>query len=141
MALLCKEMDPEGAEDMWETFYNDGIAAIDWHMVDTGDLSQYESLEAIDALGLGRNDSLCMWEFSHSIIPGDVIFVKRGLHQIVGAGIVTGPYYYVDSDDYMKVRSDSKDTGNYRHRINVKWEVPVEIHVKETLPRKTLTRL
>ena len=64
---------------LWEDCHQNGIACLGWD--DLGDLGQFEAREAearaaIEAQGLGTNDSLACWEFSRVMKPGDVIFVK-----------------------------------------------------------------
>lgn len=126
---------------MWDTFYRDGIAAIDWHLVNTGDLKKYKSKAEIDDFGLGNHDSLCLWQFSKEIKEGDLLFVKKGLHRLLGFGIVKRSYYYANSDQYFENSLDYKHRGNYRHRVDVNWIINQETSIEKTLPRKTLTRI
>ena len=72
----------EGAR-LWRDFQINGIAAIGWD--DLGDLSQYDSRDAIQSAlvenGAGQNPrmhSLAAWEFVHEVKIGDVLMVKRG---------------------------------------------------------------
>ena len=78
------------------------------------DLQTYESKDAMEkalkkALGLKSrptNDALAAWEFSRVVKPGDVIIAKRGRHQYIGYGIVTGHYVYDTSRiTYRNVRT------------------------------------
>ena len=125
---------------MWDVFMKDGIAAIDWHSVQTGDLGLLDE-DQVDEFGLARSDTRCLWEFSHEIKPGDIIFVKKGVHQLIGIGIVRSQYYYADSDEYFKYDLNTRHSGNYRHRINVKWLKSESVVLETTFPRKTLTRI
>lgn len=95
----------------WEKFYKEGIMAIGWR--DLGDLSLYDSRDAMkqkmkelyDPTKSHRNASLATWQFANEIKPGDIIFVKKGLHQVVGRGIVKSEYYYDESiEHYPNVR-------------------------------------
>ena len=45
------------------------------------------------------NDTLCIWQFTHEIQPGDIVFAKRGMDQIIGRGIVESDYIYDESKD------------------------------------------
>ncbi len=100
----------------WEEFYRDGIMAIGWDEI--GDLAQYADLEStaqalISAYNLQRhpiNDSNACFEFAHVICPGDKVIAKRGLHEVVGYGTVTGEYQHVAS------------RATYRNVRAVRWE-------------------
>ena len=96
---------------MWDEFYKAGIMAIGWS--DIGDLSLFASKaemksamkEVYDPDKTYMNAALATWQFANEIKPGDVIFVKKGMHQIIGRGIVKSDYYYDDSiKDYANVR-------------------------------------
>ena len=124
---------------MWETFFMDGIAAIDWHNVDTGDLSRYKTKEDMSILGLQMNATLCLWQFSKEIKSGDIVLVKKGLYQLLGVGVVEAPYFYVESDEYFSIGDYPRHYGNYRHRIKVRWLKNESVKTNRVLPRKTLT--
>ena len=124
---------------MFDAFYQDGIAAIDWHYLNAGDLLQYEDINDIASLGLSSSDTRCLWEFSHEIMVGDIIVAKKGVHDLLGIGVVTREYYYVDSDEYFSYNTDDKHKGNYRHRIGVNWLSTKRVASPKILPRKTLT--
>ncbi len=66
---------------------------------------------------------------------------KKGLHRVLGFGVVKKPYYYVNTDQYFENSLDYKHRGNYRHRVDVNWIINQEESVEKTLPRKTLTRI
>ena len=84
----------EGAAK-WDIFYKAGIAAIGWGEI--GDLNAFQSKEEIktkmkEVFGEGKsykNDAHATWQFAREMKPGDIIFVKRGLHQVIGRGIVS----------------------------------------------------
>lgn len=99
----------EGAKK-WPDFLASGTMAIGWK--DMGDLGAFESLEAlrahmVETYGEHRSDSKATWQFAHEMMPGDVVFAKRGMRRILGRGIVTGEYTYdPDADpDYPSSRS------------------------------------
>jgi hypothetical protein len=87
----------------WDEFYTEGIMALGWDQL--GDLNQYKTKEQIaqalrshdDSEGSKKNDSLANYEFNNVISIGDVIIVKRGLHEFLGYGIVTSDYYFDDN--------------------------------------------
>ena len=95
----------------WEEFYSKGIMAIGWD--DIGDLSLFSSKaemktkmkEVYDPTKSYMNAALATWQFANDIKPGDIVFAKKGMHLIVGRGIVRSEYYYDESiKDYANVR-------------------------------------
>ena len=85
---------------MWDEFYERGVMGIGWHQL--GDLREYATKEEMrQRLLETRGDSTsqansarAVWQFANEMKPGDVIFVKRGLKEIIGHGVVTGDYVY-----------------------------------------------
>ena len=102
--------------EKWEEFYNEGVMAIGWSGI--GDITRYSNMEEVaeavrstyNKTGTVKNIRLALWEFTHKLKPGDVVFVKRGQHEIVGRGIVESDYYY-----------DSETADEYRNRRKVNW--------------------
>jgi 5-methylcytosine-specific restriction endonuclease McrBC GTP-binding regulatory subunit McrB len=117
----------------WEEFYNEGIMGLGWD--DLGDLDQYNSkneikkrLQEIEGVTTSKqNDTAANFEFHKEIKEGDFIFVKKGIHELLGYGIVTSDYYYDEEKiAFQKCRKvDWKLKGNWRLDFN--------------LPLKTLT--
>jgi MoxR-like ATPase len=123
----------EGAR-LWEDFKKNTIAAIGWDHL--GNLKRYADFDAIrKKLTEGRddgktpmNDALACYEFAHRMQVGDVIFAKRGVHHIVGYGVVESDY-----------RFDPKRS-EYKHVRTVKWLKSGEWRVRDkSLVLKTLT--
>ena len=96
----------------WDEFYARGIMGLGWS--DTGYLLQFNSKDEIkhrmkavygDQYSY-KNAAHATWQFANEMKPGDVIFCKKGLHQIVGRGIVTSDYRYEPGmvPDYAHVR-------------------------------------
>ena len=117
----------------WDDCLERGVMLLGWE--ELGNLSTYESQGAI-AQALRefynrnesfKNDSLATWQFANEIRTGDIIFVKRGVTEIIGKGVVTSDYLYdKNGNDYPNIRSvDWIQTGS--------WDVG------DTLPIKTLT--
>jgi 5-methylcytosine-specific restriction protein B len=50
-----------------------------------------------------------VWRFAKDIKPGDYIVANRGKSQVIGIGIVTGPYFFVSGAE------------EHRHRIPIDW--------------------
>jgi MoxR-like ATPase len=124
--------------DQWEESRANGEMGIGW--TDLGDLARFQSIDevagAIKQLygkeGEPVNDARTTWDFSHEVSKGDIVFAKTGQTTLLGAGIVTGPYF----------REESRSSGfkNFHSvewvRIG-QWEVPTG----EKFPIKTLTEI
>ena len=109
---------------MWNDFYEAGMMAIGWD--DIGDLTAFASKEAIkqkmqecmDATLSYKNGALALWQFANEMKPGDVVFVKKGMHRIIGRGIVTSNYIFDNSrtDEYKNIRKMNwTDKGEWEH--------------------------
>lgn len=89
----------------WEDFYQQNIMGIGWSEI--GDLTQYASKddmkaamkEKIDPSRPYKNAAHATWQFVHDLKPGDIVFVKKGMHQLVGRGVVTSDYFFDSSID------------------------------------------
>lgn len=118
----------------WEEFYDEGVMAMGWG--DVGDMTDRTDEEIGAAVNAIYNDDknhfnavkACI-DFSRNIKPGDRIFVKRGLYDILGYGIVEGEYFYLDGDD------------DFAHRRKVRWEEHGEWSAPFQMPQKTLTEI
>lgn len=92
----------------WEEFYNAGIMCIGWDEI--GDLSVFSSKEEMkqrmkevyDLARPYRNDAHATWQFANEMKPGDIVFAKKGMYNVVGRGIVESDYIYDESRDYYK---------------------------------------
>lgn len=102
---------PGPGASMWDQFSRDGVIGIGWHEI--GDLSRFSSREEITAElqkdkpdHSCRNDSLALWQFLTQMRPGDIVYAKRGAHQILARGVVTSDYEYDlgYSDHYPNIR-------------------------------------
>ena len=106
---------PGEGSGMWDKFYNEGIMAIGW--AEIGDLRAFGSKKAMklrmketyDPSLTYMNAAHATWQFANEIKVGDVVFVKKGRTQIIGRGIVTSEYEYLESDT------------SYPHRRTVNW--------------------
>lgn len=129
----------EGA-NMWDDCQSESIISIGWDEV--GDLTQFSTKEDADAAmdkafpennSSGKNSKLCVWEFSHVMNNGDIVFAKRGANTILGRGIVESEYVFDASRQ------------KHRHIRSVRWTHIGEWDVKEILggqlPQKTLTEM
>lgn len=108
----------------WEEFYQAGIMAIGWGEI--GDLSLFASKqemkqrmkETINPDLSYKMSALATWQFANEMKPGDIVYAKRGLRQLVGRGIVTSDYEYDPSreDGYPNIRHVNwTDHGEWEH--------------------------
>lgn len=114
---------PGDNASMWEEFYKSGIMGIGWD--DVTDLKGFSSKEKIkeymkkvyDPSYSYKNNAHCLWQFANEIKVGDVIFVKKGMHKIIGKGIVTSDYIYDTSrSTYKHIRKvDWQNKGEWEH--------------------------
>ena len=103
---------PGENSSMWAEFYKAGIMAIGWGEI--GDLKAFESKDAmkakmkevIDPTLSYKNAAHATWQFANEMKVGDIIFVKKGMYQLVGRGVVTSDYEYDDerTDEYANYR-------------------------------------
>ena len=121
---------------MWDDFYARGIMGLAWG--ELGDLTVYASrldlerqlLQTSSGPGRPTNDVLALWQFANEMKPGDVIFAKRGIKEIIGRGIVTGDYVY------------DPEGGHYPNCREVRWTHKGNWSLDKPWPvRKTLTEI
>lgn len=103
---------PGDNASIWEECYDGGFMAIGWDGI--GDLTQYSSKEEmrtamqnnIDSNYSWKNAAHATWNFSKEMKPGDIIFAKKGVHTIIGRGIVDSEYRFEPSrNHYKNIRS------------------------------------
>lgn len=109
---------------MWDEFYTSGIMAIGWGEI--GDLSTFDSKDAmkikmrevIDESLSYKNAAHATWQFANEMKIGDIVFVKKGIHQIIGRGVVMSDYEYDNTrdDEYKNIRQvDWTHNGEWPH--------------------------
>ncbi len=121
----------------WPACYESGTATIGFDEHPVGDLHKYASQEEVgqamkDVPGVDpRNTRLALWQFSNEMKLGDVIFVKRGQHDVVGHGTVKSPYRHVPTRE------------RHKHVRDVNWESSFPegrpVQAGQLLVNKTLT--
>lgn len=117
----------------WDECVANGKMYLGWDPL--GDLSKYASREDMiekmkevySADKSYTNDSLSTYDFVYTIKPGDIVYVKKGMHKIIGRGVVTGGYEY---------DAERKEYNNTR---NVEWQNNGDWNVESQLVMKTLT--
>ena len=120
----------------WDEYYEKGIMGMGSHD-NLGNLLQYDSKEKIvkklqeikHSNSSFVNDSLAYWQFAHEIKEGDIVFAKKGNHEIVGYGIVKSGYFF---DEKM---------GEYPHGLKVNWKEKGNWTYDGILVIKTLTKI
>ena len=99
---------PGNNASMWEEFYNEGIMGIGRGKIT--DLKTFNNLDEIkNDLQKQYNsnsnyylDSLSIWQFANEMKHGDIVFAKKGIHTIVGCGIVVSDYIYDTKRELFK---------------------------------------
>lgn len=122
---------PGENSSMWAEFYKAGIMAIGWGEI--GDLKAFDSKDAmkakmkevIDPTLSYKNAAHATWQFANEMKIGDIVFVKKGMYQLVGRGVVTSDYEYDDerTDEYANYRKV-----NWTH--NGEWPHPGQAAMK-----------
>lgn len=85
---------------LWDEFWQKGMMGIGWE--DLGDLSQYDSPDAVRAAlrtayhsdASYRNWVDIIWKFCREMKVGDVVYAKKGNYRVIGRGVVTSDYQY-----------------------------------------------
>lgn len=115
---------PGEGSSMWDEFYSNGIMAIGWGQI--GDLRKFNSKDEIklkmkeifDEKLSYKNSAHATWQFVNEMKIGDIIFVKKGMHQLIGRGIVTSDYEFDEErfDEYKNIRRvDWTHKGEWPH--------------------------
>ena len=115
---------PGEGSSMWDEFYSNGIMAIGWGQI--GDLRKFNSKDEIklkmkeifDEKLSYKNSAHATWQFVNEMKIGDIIFVKKGMHQLIGRGIVTSDYEFNEErfDEYKNIRRvDWTHKGEWPH--------------------------
>ena len=122
----------DGAEN-WDEFYDAGIMSIGWEAL--GNLRAFHSKdemakkmqEIFSNDSSHKNDAHATWQFANEINPGDIVFAKKGLHLLVGCGVVESDYIFDEREEHFK---------NVR---KVRWTHKGEWQYPGNAPMKTLT--
>lgn len=96
---------PGDGASKWDKFYEFGVMGIGWGGI--GDLTKYSNKDEMkssmksvyDPAVSYKNAAHLTWQFANEMKTGDIVFVKKGMHQIIGRGIVSSDYYFDPSID------------------------------------------
>jgi len=107
----------------WDEFSQKGIFGIGWDEI--GDIKKYTTKSQIaeelrlqnDEQRSYKNGALALWQFANEIQIGDVVYVKKGLFQLLARGVVEGEYVYDSSRErYKHIRAIHwTKTGLFKH--------------------------
>ena len=96
----------------WPRCLEQNIMCIGWD--ELGELLQFNTVEEVRTTlretynkpnASFMNDGLALWEFSHVMQVGDVVYAKQGQNKVIGRGIVTSEYNYdPNQEDYIHIR-------------------------------------
>lgn len=102
---------PGDGAAIWDDCYKGGFMAIGWDSI--GDLTAFSSKDEmkqamkdkIDPSRPYKNAAHATWQFVHEMKPGDIVFAKKGMHLLVGRGIVESAYEFDSSrKQYKNIR-------------------------------------
>lgn len=114
---------PGDGASKWDDFYKRGVMGLGWSQI--GDFSQYSSKdemkaamkEKIDPTRPYKNAAHATWQFLQEMNPGDIVFAKKGMHSVIGRGVVTSEYIYdIEDPEYPNIRKVNwTNTGDWEH--------------------------
>ena len=121
---------PGNGAEYWDEFYDAGIMGIGWDEI--GDLSVFNNKEEmklamkekINPSKPYKNAAHATWQFANEMKPGDIVFAKKGMHLIVGRGIVESGYEF-DSE-----RSHDKNIRKVNWINKGEWQHPGQAVMK-----------
>ncbi len=121
---------PGDGASIWDECYDKGIMAIGWDPI--GDLSLYSTKDEmkqamkdkIDPLKPYKNAAHATWQFVNEMKPGDVIFAKKGMHLVIGRGIVESDY------EFDPERKHYKNVRKVKWTHKGEWEHPGQAVMK-----------
>ncbi|MCL7763175.1 AAA family ATPase [Polaribacter sp. Z014] len=119
----------------WDEFYEKGIMGLGWD--DLGDLNAYSTKKSIkiklqelaNTTSAKTNNTAANYEFLKVMKPGDIIIVKKGLHELLGYGEVTSELFFDD------------ERASYKNYRNVDWILKGNWKLDGNLALKTLTNI
>ena len=114
----------------WDEFYDAGIMGIGWDKI--GDLSLFNSKEEmkqamkekIDPSKPYKNAAHATWQFANEMKSGDIVFAKKGMHLVVGRGVVESGY------EFDPARSQYKNIRKVKWTHKGEWQHPGQAVMK-----------
>ena len=119
----------DGAE-IWDECYENGFMAIGWDEI--GDLSSFDNKdemkeamkEKIDSSLSFKNAAHATWQFVNEMNVGDIVFAKKGMHLVVGRGVVESAY------EYEPTRKKYKNIRKVKWTHKGEWQHPGQAVMK-----------
>lgn len=103
--IMYYKYSPGSQASRWNVDLESESMSINFSKFDTGSLSQYDSIEELaEKMGVDpKNSNNCwnLWLFKEANI-GDVIIANNGVMQVLGFGIIDGPYEYNENEEEFK---------------------------------------
>src|SRR5690625_1439307 len=92
----------------WNWFHENNCIGVNYDISEMGDLMNFKSLEELNEKTGVEKDSVSgqtwnAWLFK-TANTGDVVFVNLGRDKVLGVGVITGPYHYLEGDKYPHQR-------------------------------------
>lgn len=114
----------------WNEWQSGNYVALGWDIGDASVLTTKPAIrEAMLANDLdgGMNDVNAVYQFTHEMRVGDMVFVKQGRSRLMGWGVISSPYRF-------------EPEVHYPHRRSVNW-MSKELRdvAANSMPTKTLT--
>ncbi len=114
----------------WDEFHAQSIMGLGWDEI--GNYLQYPDKvslrkamqKAYDPSLSYKNAVHATWQFAHVMMPGDIVIAKKGLHRIVGRGVVQSDYFFDQN------RKDFKHVRSVRWTHKGDWEHPGQAAMK-----------
>lgn len=115
---------PGDNASMWSEFSKNGLMGIGWDDIGCS-IKEFATKQDIKdhmkkVYGPQysyKNDAHCLWQFANEIKVGDIVFAKKGMHKIIGKGVVTSDYVYdTDRKTYIHTRKvEWQNIGEWEH--------------------------
>lgn len=121
---------PGEGSRFWDEFHAANIMGIGWE--EMGDLKQYKTKDAMKSKMKElygeeysyMNQAHATWQFSNELQTGDIVYAKKGMHKIIGRGVVQSDYIYDPS------RSEYTHIRKVKWTHNGEWDHPGQAAVK-----------
>jgi serine/threonine protein kinase len=134
---------PEEFRQVWRFDLSNNVISVGWaRLGDTSSLDEQALRAVIDrhyadkTAGAKESRFRMLWNFYHSIKPGDIVVAREGLKKIKAVGTVTSRAYY-DAGKAAGVYTTDK---TYPNHIDVRWHdsprdkvLPKQIFARQTL--------
>ena len=117
----------ENQEENWNAFFENNLIALGFN--ELGDFSTYENKQEIQEKFQELNDTdssynnvaNAIWQFTHEMKPGDIVYATSGQSKVLGWGKVTSEQIYESNGEFTNLRHiDWKEHGEWPTPIKLK---------------------